>query len=89
VFITDCVPYFYLDDTLTALKISKCPAIKTDEDTYFNTLSYAGDLIILQGSENALKVSVHKLSLISMEYNLKTSNKEEKNGVPWLIDHPY
>jgi hypothetical protein len=54
------------------------PGIKIVEDAYVNTFLYADNQIILQESENALQISVHKLSQIAMEYILKISTKKSK-----------
>jgi hypothetical protein len=41
-------------------------------------LLYANDQIILQESENALQISVHKLTQIAVEYKLKVSTQKTK-----------
>jgi hypothetical protein len=67
-----------LDDRLTAWKIFIPPRIKIGEDTYVNRFLCANDQIILQESENALQISIHKLLQRAVEHNLKTSNKKTK-----------
>lgn len=68
----------YLDDMLTAWKIYIPPGRKIDEDTYVNTILYDNDQVVLRESENALQISIRKLSQTAMEYNLNISTKKTK-----------
>jgi hypothetical protein len=66
---------------LSGWKIFLSLRLKNDKDTYINTILYADDQIILQVSENALQISIHKLLQIAVEYNLKISTKKTKNSM--------
>jgi hypothetical protein len=63
---------------LTAWKIYIPPGRKIDEDTYVNTILYDNDQVVLRESENALQISIRKLSQTAMEYNLNISTKKTK-----------